>query len=130
MPHNLSGIILAQFDRIMINNIESTASAGLYSLGYNIGMLLLMVNSSMMTALMPDFVKFLDNKEYNRLDVLMGKVFSIGTIAALGLLLFAREIVMVLADVKFHEALKVVPIVIIGYVFHEMYSMYGGIPWL
>lgn len=128
MPHNLSSIILAQFDRIMINNIESTASAGLYSLGYNIGMSLSIVNSSMMTALIPDFIKFLDNKEYNRLDVLMGKVFSIGTIAALGLVLFAREIVMVLADVKFHEALKVVPIVIIGYVFHGMYSMYGMYP--
>ena len=128
MPHNLSGIILAQFDRIMINNIESTASAGLYSLGYNIGMLLLMVNSSIMTALIPDFIKFSDNKEYDRLDVLMGKVFSIGTIAALGLILFAREIVTVLADVKFHEALKVVPIVIIGYVFHQMYFMYGMYP--
>ena len=128
MPHNLSGVILAQFDRIMINNITSTASAGLYSLGYNIGMLLLMVNSSIMTALIPDFIKFSDNKEYDRLDVLMGKVFSIGTIAALGLLLFAREIVTVLADVKFHEALKVVPIVIIGYVFHQMYFMYGMYP--
>lgn len=62
IPHNLSGIILAQFDRITINNIESTASAGLYSLRYNIGKLLLMVNNSMMTALIPDFVKFLDNK--------------------------------------------------------------------
>ena len=128
IPHNLSGVILAQFDRIMINNIESTASAGLYSLGYNIGMLLLIVNGSIMTALIPDFMKLLDNKEYDRLDVLMGKIFSIGTIAALGLILFAREIVVVLADVKFHEALKVVPIVIIGYVFHEMYCMYGMYP--
>lgn len=128
IPHNLSGIILAQFDRIMINNIISTASAGLYSLGYNIGMALLIVNSSTLTALIPDFMKFLDNKEYNRLDTLMGKIFSIGTIAALGLILFAREIVMVLADVKFHEALKVVPFVIIGYVFYEMYFMYGMYP--
>jgi len=128
IPYALSGIILAQFDRIMINNIESTASAGLYSLGYNIGMLLLMVNSSTLTALIPNFMKFLGNKEYDRLDVLMGKVFSIGTIAALGLVLFAREIIVILADVKFHEALKVVPIVIIGYVFHEMFYMYGMYP--
>ncbi len=36
----------------------------------------------------------------------MGKVFSIGTIAALGLILFAREVVTVLIDVKFHETLS------------------------
>ena len=56
---------------------------------------------------------------------LMEKIFSIATLAALGLILFAREIATVLADVKFHEALKVVPIVIIGYVFHQMYCIYG-----
>ncbi len=125
ISHNLSGIILAQFDRMMISNIESTATAGLYSLGYNVGMLLLMVNGAIRTAFIPDFIKFLDSREYNRLDALMEKIFSIVTIAALGLILFAREIVAVLADVKFHEALKVVPIVIIGYVFHQMYCMYG-----
>ncbi len=126
IPDSLSGIILAQFDRIMINNIENTASAGLYSLGYNVGMLLLIVSGAIKTAFIPDFIKFLDNREYNRLDALMEKIFSIVTIAALGLILFAREIVMVLVDVKFHEALKVIPIVIIGYVFYEMYFMYGS----
>ena len=57
ISHNLSGVILAQFDRIMINNIESTASAGLYSLRYNIGKLLLMVNNSMMAALNLNYYK-------------------------------------------------------------------------
>jgi len=128
IPHNLSGIILTQFDRIMINNILNSASVGLYSLGYNVGMLLLIVNRATLTALIPDFMKFLDGKEYERLDILMEKVFSIGTVAALGLILFAKEIVLILVDVKFHESLKVIPIVVIGYVFHEMYQMYGMYP--
>ena len=128
MPHNLSGIILAQFDRIMINSILNTASAGLYSLGYNIGMLLLMVNHAILNAFIPDFMKFLDNKEYNRLHNLMGKMFNIITISALGLILFSKEIVIILADVKFHEALKIVPIVVIGYVFNGMSSMYSMYP--
>jgi len=125
IPYALSGIILAQFDRIMINNIIDTASAGLYSLGYNVGMLLLMVIGATQTALMPDFFKFVDNKEYNRLDNLVKKVFSIVTIAALGLILFAKEIVFVLADKKFHQGLSVVPIVVIGYIFFAMFTIYG-----
>ena len=128
IPYALSGIILAQFDRIMINDIIGAASAGLYSLGYNVGMLLLMVIGATQTALIPDFFKFLDNKEYNRLDALFEKVFSIVTIAALGLVLFAREIVMILADEKFHAGLSVVPIVVIGYVFYEMFVVYGMYP--
>jgi O-antigen/teichoic acid export membrane protein len=125
IPYALSGIILAQFDRIMINDIIDTASAGLYSLGYNVGMLLLMVIGATQTAWMPDFFKLRDNKEYDRFDALIEKVFSIVTIAALGLVLFAKEIVMILADEKFHPGLCVVPLVVIGYVFFGMSSVYG-----
>ena len=128
IPYALSGIILAQFDRIMINNIINTASAGLYSLGYNVGMALLLVTSSIKTALEPDFFKFVDNKEYIRLDNLFKKTFSIVIISALGLVLFAREIVIILADEKFHEGLRVVPIVVIGYVFYAMFIIYGMYP--
>jgi len=128
IPYALSGIILAQFDRIMINNIINTASAGLYSLGYNVGMALLLVIGSIQTALIPDFFKFVDNKEYIRLDNLFKKAFSIVIIAALGLILFAREIVIILADEKFHEGLKVVPVVVIGYIFYAMFIIYGMYP--
>jgi len=128
IPYALSGVILAQFDRIMVNNIIDSASAGLYSLGYNVGMLLLLVIGATRTALIPDFFKFLDNKEYDRLDALFEKVFSIVIIVALGLVLFAREIVIVLADEKFHAGLSVVPLVVIGYVFYEMFFIYGMYP--
>lgn len=125
IPHTLSSVILAQFDRIMINNIINTTSVGLYSLAYNVGMLMLLFIHSITPALLPDFFKLVDNKEYNRLDVLFEKIFLIVTTVAFGLILFAREIVIILADEKFHSALSVVPIVVIGYVFYGMYIVYG-----
>ncbi len=126
IPYALSGVILAQFDRIMINTTIDSASAGLYSLGYNVGMLLLIVVSSIQTAFMPDFFKFLDNKEYDRLNILSGKLFSIIVAVALGLVFFAREIVYLLADEKFYPGLKVVPVVVVGYVFYAMFMIYGS----
>lgn len=128
IPHSLSAVILAQFDRIMINNIIDTASAGLYSLGYNVGILMLIIIYSLTPSLEPDFFKFLDNKEYNRLNALFEKIFSIVTVAALGLVLFAKEMVIVLADEKFYPGLCVVPMVVIGYVFYGMYIVYGMYP--
>jgi len=125
IPYALSGIILAQFDRIMINTTMGAEDAGLYSLAYNIGMLLTLVISSTQIALMPDFFKFMNHKEYNRLDLLIKKVFSIIAISALGLVLFAKEIMIILADEKFHSALNVIPVVIVGYVFYGMFTVYG-----
>lgn len=125
IPYSLSGVILAQFDRIMINSTLDATSTGLYSLGYNIGMLLLITIESTRQALVPDFFKFLDNKEYRRLDALVKRVFSIVTVAALGLVLFAREMGIILADEKFHPGLGVVPVVVIGYVFYGMFTVYS-----
>lgn len=125
IPYALGSIILATFDRIMINDLVDASSAGIYSLGYNIALLVSMVISATQAALLPDFFDFLNKKQYSRLDALVGKVFSIITFSAFGLILFAKEIVQILADVKFHEALTIVPIVIIGYVFFGMFTVYG-----
>jgi len=125
IPYALSSIILAFFDRIMINEVVDAASAGLYSLGYNIAMLIALVIGATQTALLPDFFTFLNQKQYSRLDALVSKVFAIITFAALGLILFAPEIILVFVDTKFHESLSVIPIIIIGYLFFGMFTVYS-----
>ena len=125
IPYFLSGIILAQFDRIMINNIIDAKATGLYSLGYNIGMLLLIIIGAMQKARAPYIYQFLENNNYDKLDSLMVKMFSIVVICALGLILFAKEVIIILADKKFHEGLSVIPFVVTGYIFYEMSSIVG-----
>jgi len=111
----------------MINNITNSASAGLYSLGYNVGMLLLLVIGATQKAWGSSIFQFLNNKEYVRLDFLIKRAFLIVSVFALGFVLFAKEIILILADEKFHEGLRVVPIVVIGYVFYGMYLYMGCI---
>lgn len=125
IPSTLSNTILSQFDRIMITSTLGLASAGLYTLGYNIGTILLMVVTAIQMAIIPDFYKFIRNNEYNRLDFLIKRIFSFITVAALGLVFFAKEIGMILADKKFHPGLTVVPVVVIAYTFYAMYLVYG-----
>jgi len=125
IPYSLSGVILAQFDRIMINNSRGLTETGLYSLAYNVGMLLTLVIASTQTALMPDFFGFINRGEHGRLDSLVKRVFIIILIAALGLILFSKEIVIILAAPKFHASLWIVPIIVISYVFYALYTIYG-----
>lgn len=125
IPYYLSSTILAFFDRIMINYTVGSAAAGVYSLGYNIAMLLAIVIFATQTALMPDFFKFLNDKQFSRLDALISKVSSLISLAAFGLILFTDEIFLILVDQKFHEGAVVVPIVVVGYVFFGMFNVYG-----
>ena len=125
IPYALSSIILAQFDRIMIGKIINTAAVGIYSVGYTIGSLIIVFYSALDMASRPDFFKFMNRKEYKRWDVLNEQIFSITCICALGLILFSKEIIILLVAKEFHEAASVVPIVVIGYLFFATATAYG-----
>ena len=126
IPYNLSGIILAQFDKVMVNDIVSTAAAGLYSFGYAVGMFLNLVIASIHLALVPVFFRLLNENKHSRLDDLIRKMFAIVTFIAMVLLLFSKEIVVLLADKKFYPGLDVIPVVVMGYVFFGLFVFYNN----
>ena len=124
IPYALSAVILEQFDRIMVGTINGANDAGLYSLAYNVGMLVIVFASSVQAAVVPDFFRLINNKEYERVYSLDKKTFSIILIVALGLICYSTELVKLLADAKFHSSLSIVPIIIIGYVFFALSNVY------
>lgn len=125
VPYVISGIVLQQFDRIMINDALGNAQTGLYSFAYNIGMLMSLVISSINTALFPEFLRYLEGKMENKLFGLVKKVFSMEVGIGLLLILFGQEIGMLLGDEKFHESLKIIPIIVMGYVFYAMFTIFN-----
>ncbi|MHA2366667.1 MAG: lipopolysaccharide biosynthesis protein, partial [Candidatus Hodarchaeales archaeon] len=124
LPYILSSNIIAQFDRIMIGDYEDTSAVGIYSIGYNIASLLMMVIAAINTAIAPDFYKFYNQNQISRLDRLTKRVFSIIVIGATGLILFTDEIFRILVDKKFHDGKEVVSIVVFGLIFYAMFTIY------
>jgi O-antigen/teichoic acid export membrane protein len=120
IPGTLSGVILAQFDRIMIYKSIGASDAGLYSVAYNVGMLLMLVVIATLSAMRPVWFKLVHRKKYHAADCICIQYFSIILIASLILIYFSREILFVLAEKKFHEAAHVIPIVVIGYTFYAI----------
>jgi O-antigen/teichoic acid export membrane protein len=124
-PYALSGIVLGQIDRIIINKTEGAADAGLYSLAYNVGMLVLFVSTALHSALTPTWFELTRGKRHEDAHQLVLSTFSLTLAAALGVVLFADELVVVFASDRFHEAAFVVPVVAIGYIFHDLFRVYG-----
>jgi len=125
IAYELGSIILLQLDTIMINKMIDASAAGLYSLGYNIAIPLIFVIDSTQRALIPDFFILYKKKEYNRLNVLTKQIFSVVLTVALAAIIFIKEILMILADRKFYPSLGIVPIVIIGFIFYGMTTVYN-----
>ena len=123
--HQLSHIILGQIDRLIINKLSGPSDAGLYSLAYNIGMIVSMASAATSKALVPDWFRLMKRKDYVRVDNAVDKVFRLNLIIAFGAILFSREMGSIIAGQEFRASLGLVPIIITGYVFHTIFQAYG-----
>jgi len=126
LPHALSGFILSQFDRIIINQLNGSSDAGLYSFAYNVGMLMYIVVLSLNKSWTPILYKKLNEKDTNSISSHSVNNTKIVLLCALGLILFAKEVVIIMAKQSYYSALPLVPIVVIGYVMYHFYTLYVG----
>lgn len=125
IPYTLSGVILDQFDRIMINSYSGSASAGLYSFAYNIGMLLSVFSGALYQAWMPNYFEYMNKKDFSSLDLNAERMFRIILLAAAFLMFFGQNIGQLLAGRNYHESLHIVPVIVLGYVFYAIFPLYA-----
>ena len=125
--HYFSQYILDQFDRIMVQKLVSIAAAGIYSVAYNIGLLLRIITTSINNALVPWQYDQLEKKEFKKLDDTMFFVFVIVAGCSFMLTCLAPEVMKILADEKYYEGVYVIPPVAIGLFFSFVYTIFANI---
>ena len=126
MPHALSGFVLNFFDRVIVAQIEGESSAGLYSLAYDVGSVMNVVVGAMGQSWLPLFVEWRRTGHLQTIERQAALYAKCIYVIALGLVLFSPEIMTLLADRAFHQALPVVPFVIYGCVFVFLYTLYSN----
>ena len=125
--HYFSLYILDQFDRIMIQKMDGIAAAGIYSVAYSAGLLMKIITQSVNSALVPWQYEKLERRELKNLDNTLFSVFAL--IAACSLLFsaFAPEIMRILADEKYYEAIYVIPPVALSMFFTFEYTTFANV---
>lgn len=101
VPHGISQVLLAQFDRIMIQNMVSSSAAGIYSLAGNIKLILTVITTSISTAWSTWFYTEMDRN--NRLEIQKRAVQLAGlfTILTVGLLALSPELISILGGKEY-----------------------------
>jgi len=124
VPHYFAGWILTFADRYMLERLRSLTEVGLYSLAYNVSMVLNLVASSINQAWGPIYYDLAATEEGRAKLPRLTTVYAAAvTVAAMAYMLFARELLLLLAAAKYREAAGVVPIVAAGYYFFALYSV-------
>ena len=126
IPHTLSGLILLLSDRIIINQISGSYETGLYSFAFNVGMIMSVVVTSFNNAWIPIFYKDLKEKAYSKIQKSAEKYVKIIFAITLFLILFSKEIVIIMADDKYYDALKIVPLILLGFTMVYLYTLYAN----
>ena len=121
--HSLSGIINAQFDRIIINKYVGESATGLYSFAYNIGMIMTVLTYALDQAWSPYVYETMETGNINDLKI-KGKIYrDFYTLAYAILLLLSPEIIRIIADEAYWESLVIIPYIFAGYYFSYMYTL-------
>ena len=124
--HMLSGQIINTFDQIMINKMVGAREVGLYSFAYKIGMIFQMILISLNQSWGPLFFEYLKNENYGKIESIAKKFSIITSVLALGLVLISPQISNILAPAEYSEAIAIIPIIIIGFMFQFLYTLYVG----
>lgn len=129
IPHFLSMVVLQQSDRIMIGYMCGNRDAGIYSVAYSVGVVMLFVNSAIIDTIIPWTYKRLKDKVYDGIAIV--GTYTVLIIAAVNLLLalFAPEFISIMAPAEYSKAAYVIPPVAISNVFICMFNLCANIEY-
>lgn len=114
IPYMLCLTLLSQFDRVMIDHYFGKLETGLYSLAYNVGILMLMVVTAFLNVFNPAFFDGLNNQRYDNVVRDSDGIFALSTVVTLGLVLFGQLFFDLLVPEKYDTALDLIPAIAIG----------------
>lgn len=114
IPYMLSLTLLSQFDRVMIDRFHGREETGLYSLAYNIGILLLMAVTAVLNTLNPAFFDALNRKDHARVVRDAQGVYALALLVTGVLVLFGADLAVVVAPARYAGAFDMIPTIAIG----------------
>lgn len=124
MPYMLSGVIVDQFGKIAIGHDLGPSEAGFYALAISISSLTAILTEVTNQAWFPYYIEYMQAKDYQSHDNDLKRILKISSLFGLVIACFGYEIGSILANKNFTSALYLVPILVIGYLFHQIAYAY------
>lgn len=130
IPHALGMFLITMTDRIFITNMVGISETGIYTVGFQIGMIVSVLQDSFNKAWMPYLYKNLKlnniNVKYKLVKIIYG-YFVIILLIALFISAIAPLIVKTFIGSAFEGSIVYIVWISVGFAFQGMYKMVGGV---
>lgn len=120
--HALSGIVLVGADKVMLSKLTTDSEVGIYGFAGAVLALLNTMTVSFYTAWRPYLFKQLEKKNFTELRERMGSYINCFTIVCIGFMLVQPELVKLLSEKSYWEAIPVVVPLALGEYFFFLYT--------
>ena len=124
IPAGMLIFILNMGDRFLMNKLSDLSVVGLYALGYKFGALLsTFIGGPFLSIWAPKRVEIYENRAEK--DEIFARIFKYFTFAlaffGLAISILIRDVLKVIAAPEYWEAYRVVPLILLGYIFYNLY---------
>lgn len=123
LPHYLSGTILSQGDRVMIDRMVGKSEVAFYSVAYSIGMLVQIVTTAINNSFTPWMYQKIKANDLTGIKKTVSLLLVIIGIVALGLMMCSPELVLIFGSEKYASAVYVIPPVAASVFFIFLYNI-------
>jgi len=125
IPANVGTFILNYADRFILQKLATTAEVGIYALGYKFGyMLPVLVMGPINMIWVPQMFELASKSDKKTIEKMFTYIMLILIFCGLGLILFTKDAIRIMATPPFYPAYKVVSFVVLGYIFRGMASFF------
>lgn len=129
VPHFLAGQILSQSDRIMINKMVGNTAVAIYSVAYNIGLLLNIFTRAISGSYTPWFYHALEKKNYAQIRKVTKIIMLLMSVLVIIIMFFGPEIIFILGPSDYKEGMYCIPPVAAGAFFIFLYTIYSNVEY-
>lgn len=121
--HNLSQILLAQSDRVMLQKLmDDTAAVGIYSFIFNFVHIINIIYSALNNTWVPLYYDHLKLNDMEAVQKRSKNYIVLYTILTMGFMLLAPEVVKIFASEEFWSGTELIPIMTVAYYMVFLYS--------
>lgn len=129
--HLLSGKLLISIDTFILERYVSMHELGIYTIGYQIGMVMNAITISFNKAWQPNYYELMKIDNKNRKKIENRRIVSIWLLGIGGVCLFGilwtKELIYFLTPSEYHLAIGIIPFVLLSYLINGLY-MFAGAP--
>ena len=120
--HSVSGILLSQSDKIMMQRLLNNSEVGIYSLAYSFSSIMVSIYIALNNSWVPFFFEYARNKDEESLRVRGKNYVELFTVLCIGFVLLTPEVYRIFANEDYWSGSRYSAIFTIGTYFIFLYS--------